>query len=229
MTQSKSIKINQNQSFCKFRKAELKPCRELYVSERVAAFALGNPYPLAYMVVNSTVKLILQKHWTPTVEHIKNTLPLAYRSLLVGACNQTVDLADASDVLQQAVQFLYEHGRWETVRTELRRWCASEKNTWIESDIAYYDDDGVTRRVPAALTCAIDGSGRSCTVSSWTLEEVAAVLNQIPLSTLERKVLESDLAGAKQATTARRLRLSESTVHTALQRARAKAYIALKK
>lgn len=202
--------------------------RNKYVLERIKQFESGDPYPLAYMVANSTIKLLLQKQYTATLVEIKSNLYQCYIALQNGS---PVPNDKSADVIEQAVLFLYENGGYYLdARKELSKWARTQKNGWFNTDTVYYEDynTGEIKRLPKALTCAIDGTASACTVSSYTVDEITAILEKIPLSPTERVYLSLYLSGTTYSEIAGRAGVAVGTVATAIQTARAKAKIILK-
>lgn len=202
--------------------------RNKYVWERIKQFESGDPYPLAYMVSNSTIKLLLQRQYTATLAEIKSNLYQCYIALQNG---YPIPNDKSADVIAQAVLFLYENGGYYgDARKELRKWIAEQKNGWIDTDTVYYEDynTGEIKRLPKALTCAIDGTASACTVSSYTVEEITSILGKIPLSPTERAYMLLYLAGTTYAEIAETAGVAVGTVATVIQTARAKAKLILK-
>lgn len=198
--------------------------RLAYIRLRINEFEKGNPYPLAYLVANSCVKMMMTKQYTNTIVNIKNNLYTSYTALKNGA--DTIADEQAKDLLQQAVLFLYENGgRYVDARKALRHWASSQKNGWIDTDTVYYEDynTGDIRRLPSALTCAIDGAGNACTVSSYTVEEVTTLLERIPLSQAERKYLNMHLQGYTERAIAEHYGKALGTVSSTIATAKSKA------
>lgn len=202
--------------------------RNKYVLERIKQFESGDPYPLAYMVANSTIKLLLQKQYTATLVEIKGNLYQCYIALQNGC---PIPNDKSADVIAQAVLFLYENnGYYIDARKALRKWASEQKSGWFDTDTVYYEDynTGEIKRLPKALTCAIDGTASACTVSSYTVDEITAILEKIPLSPTERVYLSLYLSGTTYSEIAGQAGVAVGTVATAIQTARAKAKIILK-
>lgn len=209
--------------------------RVLYVSDRVGAYNSGDPYPLAYLVANTTLKLVLAKHWTDHLASVKSSLYSAYLELTADAtADATADVtADAKDVLQEAVVLLYAHsGDYREAQHDLRRWIAAQKNGWEDNTTVFYEDftSGEIKRLPSALiSTTVDGSGAACTVSSYSVEDVTAQLDKIPLSKTERRYLSELLSGCSVTDIASRYGVAVAVASKTISTARAKARMTLTK
>lgn len=210
-------------------KVKADKARMEYVLQMVDDWNNGNPYSFGYMVANSVVNLVLSKHWTENLYTIKNNLHTAYKSLVNGLTDAD---ADAIDLISESVAVLFENNcDYRSAQRSIRAYIAQQSVKWDDTPISYYADfeTGEIHRLPKALTCAIDGTGKSCTVSSYTVADIDDALNEIPLSRRERQFLGAFLSGLSFVEIATRYGVAIGTVSSTIANARAKARCSLAK
>lgn len=193
--------------------------KELFISRKVTEYATtGNPYHLAYWITESTIRFLLGKQWSEPLERTYKSLYHAYKNLLNGQPNDDT----ATDLIQAVAVNLLENGSADlaAVRSRLRVEITNLSQRWNDTSTSYYEDiDGEVHRLPEALTCAIDGCGRACTVSSWNAVEVARALESLPLTEKERQALIKSLSGSKLTNAERQaLKLAKGKARATLAR-----------